>query len=259
MGCNPPGSSVHGISQARILEWVAISYSRGSSWPRAQTGGSCASCIGRQILYHWAKSYFQTIWNGFLVKNPLASAGSWVQSQAWGDPLEKEMATHSSILAWKIPWQRSLVGYSPRGHKESDTTERLASNNKVTQQEEGHLEDSSCFSWCQQTETPRKQALHQNKKDFSHCQSCLKRGWTKANEVLSMKMLKQNWKSMDRGQFNTLPEYMFSNRPFQTWNYWHFSHFVMRANPTHWVSENEKQNYLWTLKNVPWRGGGCSS
>ena len=38
------------------------------------------------------------------------------------DPL-KEMATHSSILAWKIPWQRSLVGYSPWSHKELDTTE----------------------------------------------------------------------------------------------------------------------------------------
>ena len=40
------------------------------------------------------------------------------------DPLEKEMATRSSILAWKIPWTRSLVGYSP-GVTESDTTERL--------------------------------------------------------------------------------------------------------------------------------------
>ena len=46
-----PGSSAHGISQARILEWVAISFSRGSSWPRDQTH---VSCIGRQILYHWA-------------------------------------------------------------------------------------------------------------------------------------------------------------------------------------------------------------
>ena len=35
------------------------------------------------------------------------------------------MATHSSILAWKIPWKKSLVGYSQRGHKESDMTERL--------------------------------------------------------------------------------------------------------------------------------------
>ena len=39
------------------------------------------------------------------------------------DPLEKEMAIHYSTLAWKIPWTRSLIGYSPWGHKESDKTE----------------------------------------------------------------------------------------------------------------------------------------
>ena len=43
--CSLPGSSVHGISQARILEWVAISFSRGSSRPRDQTHVSCISCI----------------------------------------------------------------------------------------------------------------------------------------------------------------------------------------------------------------------
>ena len=51
-----------------------------------------------------------------------------VQSLGREDPLEKEMATHSSILAWKIPWtegQRSLVGYSPWGRKELDMTEQL--------------------------------------------------------------------------------------------------------------------------------------
>ena len=48
---------------------------------------------------------------------------TWVRSLSQEDPLEKEMATHSSILAWRIPW--SLVGYSPRGRKELDTTERL--------------------------------------------------------------------------------------------------------------------------------------
>ena len=48
-----------------------------------------------------------------------------VQSLGWDDPLEKEMANHSSILAWKIPWTGSLAGYSPWGHNESDTTERL--------------------------------------------------------------------------------------------------------------------------------------
>ena len=40
------------------------------------------------------------------------------------DPLEKRMAIHSSIFAWRVRGQRSLVGYSPLGHKESDTTER---------------------------------------------------------------------------------------------------------------------------------------
>ena len=44
--CSPPGSSVHGISQARILEWVTISSSRGSSWLRDQTSVSCS-----QVLY----------------------------------------------------------------------------------------------------------------------------------------------------------------------------------------------------------------
>ena len=46
-----PDSSIHRILQARILGWVAISYSRGSSWPREPTHVSCISCIGRQILY----------------------------------------------------------------------------------------------------------------------------------------------------------------------------------------------------------------
>ena len=48
MHCSLPDSSVHGIVQARILEWVAISSSRGSSWPWDRT---CISCIGRQIRY----------------------------------------------------------------------------------------------------------------------------------------------------------------------------------------------------------------
>ena len=48
-----------------------------------------------------------------------------VQSLGWEDPLEKEMAPHSSTLAWKIPWTESLIGCSPWGHKEPDTTERL--------------------------------------------------------------------------------------------------------------------------------------
>ena len=55
------------------------------------------------------------------VKSLPAMQETWVQSLGWEDPLEKEMATHSSILACRIPWA-SLVGYSPWGHIESDTT-----------------------------------------------------------------------------------------------------------------------------------------
>ena len=54
MDCGPPGSSVHGILQARIMEWVAMPSSRGSSWHRNRTCFSCVSCIGRQILSHCA-------------------------------------------------------------------------------------------------------------------------------------------------------------------------------------------------------------
>ena len=52
MDCSPPGSSVHEISLARILEWVTISFSRGSSWPRDWTQISCTS---GQILYHLSR------------------------------------------------------------------------------------------------------------------------------------------------------------------------------------------------------------
>ena len=50
---------------------------------------------------------------------------TWVRSLGREDPLEKEMATHSSILAWRIPWMEELGGPQSMGRKESDTTERL--------------------------------------------------------------------------------------------------------------------------------------
>ena len=65
-----PGSSVLGLLQARLLEWVAISFSRGSSQPRDRTFISCASCTGRWIPYHgatWEASYHLVI--QFLYKN----------------------------------------------------------------------------------------------------------------------------------------------------------------------------------------------
>ena len=64
--CSPPGSSIHGIPQARILEWVVISYSRGSSRPRDRTQVSCISCIGGGFFpttweASWKYTFFHTI------------------------------------------------------------------------------------------------------------------------------------------------------------------------------------------------------
>ena len=60
-----------------------------------------------------------------MVKNLPAMQETWVQSLSQEDPLEKEMANHSSILAWRIPWIKEPGGLQSMDHKESDTTERL--------------------------------------------------------------------------------------------------------------------------------------
>ena len=73
---------------------------------------------------------FNTILWGFPIGSAIKYSRSmqekqetWVPSLGWEDPLEKEMTTHSSTLAREIPWTEEPVGYSPWGHKESDTTE----------------------------------------------------------------------------------------------------------------------------------------
>ena len=53
---------------------------------------------------------------------------TWGQSLDWEDPLEEGMATHSDILAWRIPWTEEPGGLQPRGPQESDTTERLSTH-----------------------------------------------------------------------------------------------------------------------------------
>ena len=59
--------------------------------------------------YKWAFLVAQ------MVKNLLAMQEAWVRSLSWEDPLEKEMTTHSSILAWKIPWTEEPGGLHPMG------------------------------------------------------------------------------------------------------------------------------------------------
>ena len=80
------------------------------------SGRSAGEGKGDPLQYSWASLVAQ------LVKNPPAMRETWVQSLGWEDPLEKGKATHSSILAWRIPW----TVYSPWGYKEADMTERLS-------------------------------------------------------------------------------------------------------------------------------------
>ena len=99
-----PASSIQGIFQVRIMEWVAISSSMGSSWPRYWTR---IFCINRWILYHW------TIWEA-VIANPVYSIsmwnelaytnkkdGSWWRVLTKRGPLEKGVANHFSILPWE--------------------------------------------------------------------------------------------------------------------------------------------------------------
>ena len=72
MDCNPPGSSVHGILQARILEWDSMPSSRGSSSPKYPTRIFCVSCIAGDFFIHWATWKAQVV---LVIKNPPVNVG----------------------------------------------------------------------------------------------------------------------------------------------------------------------------------------
>ena len=63
--------------------------------------------------------------SGPAVKDPPANTGDMGSTLGWEDALEKEMDTHSSIVAWEMPWTEEPGGLGPWGHKESDTTEHI--------------------------------------------------------------------------------------------------------------------------------------
>ena len=73
------------------------------------SGRSSREGIGYPLQYSWASLVAQP------VKNSPAMWETWVQSLGWKDPLEKEMATHSSILAWRIPWTEEPGGLQSTG------------------------------------------------------------------------------------------------------------------------------------------------
>ena len=105
--CSPPGSSVRGIFQAQILEWVAISFSRGSSRPRDWTCVSYIPCTGRRILYQC------TTWD-----DPGTIQESWFllssgnQSQIWQWARRPEGFPHSSVSK-ESAWNAGDLGSIP--------------------------------------------------------------------------------------------------------------------------------------------------
>ena len=79
-------------------------------------------CALQQLLLIYSIHSISSVWASLvaqLVKNPPAAWETWVPSLGWEDPLENGTATHSSTLAWRIPWT------IPRGYTELDTTKRL--------------------------------------------------------------------------------------------------------------------------------------
>ena len=99
---SPQGSSVHEIIQARILEWVAMPFFRGSSTPRDRTHVSCASCIGRQVLYHWHNlgSPFYILQDCFLLHPGKYKAVSctWQEEKKMLSPITEKVPTHQEGL-----------------------------------------------------------------------------------------------------------------------------------------------------------------
>ena len=79
---------------------------------------SFKSCLKFHFKSEYTVIYFP---GGPVVKNLSAKQEMWVQSLGWEDPLEKEMATHSSILAWEIPWTEEPCGPKSMGVSKSRT------------------------------------------------------------------------------------------------------------------------------------------
>ena len=82
-------------------------------------------CINHLHGHRYTKHRTSASLVALMVKNLPAVQATWVQSLGWEDPLEKGMATHSSILTWRSPWTEETGGYSPWGCKGLDVTERL--------------------------------------------------------------------------------------------------------------------------------------
>ena len=98
------------VGNSLVVQWLRFHASKAGDF-------DLISCQGTRIPIYPASLVAQ------MLKNLPAVQETWVQSPGWEDTLEKDMATHSSILPGEFYGQRSLVGYSPWSPKELDTTE----------------------------------------------------------------------------------------------------------------------------------------
>ena len=106
MDCSPPISSVRGISQARILEWVVMTSSKGSSPPRDQTWISCISCIGRGIFTSEPPGKLLTFRSPVLSKTIIITGNdSYRGSQSFWTP----MTSHIWPATWEVPQSLHVV------------------------------------------------------------------------------------------------------------------------------------------------------
>ena len=107
------------IAEEAFLSFLAILWNSAFKWVNLSFSPLPFASLLFTAIFKASSLVAQT------VKRLSTMRKTWVRSLGQEDPLEKEMAIHSSALAWKIPWTEEPVGYSPWGHKESDTTERL--------------------------------------------------------------------------------------------------------------------------------------
>ena len=115
------------LGQEDPLEKGMATHSNIPAWrtPWTEEPGGLESMGSQKVRHNWATELNWTELVAQMVKNLPAMRETQVWSLGWEDLLEKGMAAHSNILAWRIPWTEKLVGYSQWGHKESDMTEQL--------------------------------------------------------------------------------------------------------------------------------------
>ena len=138
MDCSPP-DSVHGIFQARILEWVTISCFRGSSQLRDWTCVSCVSCIGRWILYHWTS--WEAVqnwcfWTGMLEKTLESPLGcrdikpvNPKEKQPW---IFIERTDVKALILWPPDVKSWLIWKDPDAGKDWGQEEKAITEDEMT-------------------------------------------------------------------------------------------------------------------------------